>query len=355
MVPDRAGQPTQIQLHISLDDLLARSGDPASGTGPDAGLAGDPGQRGNRGPASGQPASGEPGSGLPASGQPGRDQAGPGGAGGGAPGSSASGGGAAGGGAAGGPGGWWQGAGWRDRLRPRLTPDGTAAPAAALPGAAAMPGDECDATIIPVVTGHIDHDLLDRLASLLTRPFAGPGGAAPGNAAPGSGTPGTGGCPSCGAGSGAQGREQVRRQVRDLIAANAVALLSGPHGLASYLRTGRLARPAGSVSLPLDVGKATDTIPPHLRRAVITRDRHCAAPGCLQPPAGCQVHHIIPRRLGGATKLTNMLLLCTFHHLIAVHQWNWTITLNPDGTTTMRSPDGSRVYHSHSPPPASAA
>ncbi len=198
-----------------------------------------------------------------------------------------------------------------------------------------MPGDECDATIIPMVTGRVDHDLLDRLTALLTRPLTGPG---------------SGGCPTCGAAPGTQSRDQVRSQVRDLIVENAVALLSGPHGLASYLRTGTLAPPAGSVSLPLDVGRATDTIPPHLRRAVIVRDRHCAAPGCLQPPPACQVHHSIPRKLGGRTKLTNLLLLCTFHHLILVHRWNWTITLNPDGTTTVRSPDGSRVYHSHSPP-----
>ncbi len=210
-----------------------------------------------------------------------------------------------------------------------------------------MPGDECDATIIPMVTGRVDHDLLDQLTALLTRPLTGPG-----SGTPGGGAPGRGGCPSCGAGTGARGRDRVRRQVRDLILANAVALLSGPHGLASYLRTGKLAPPAASVSLPLDAGKATDTIPPHLRRAVILRDRHCAAPGCLQPPPACQVHHVIPRKLGGPTKLTNLLLLCTFHHLILVHRWNWTITLNPDGTTTARSPDGSRVYHSHSPPAA---
>jgi hypothetical protein len=47
--------------------------------------------------------------------------------------------------------------------------------------------------------------------------------------------------------------------------------------------------------------------------------------------------------------------MCTFHHLILVHTWDWTIALNPDGTTTMRSPDGSRVYHSHGPPAAAAA
>jgi hypothetical protein len=42
---------------------------------------------------------------------------------------------------------------------------------------------------------------------------------------------------------------------------------------------------------------------------------------------------------------------CPFHHLIPIHRWGWTITLNPDGTTTMTSPDG-RILHSHSPPAA---
>jgi hypothetical protein len=47
------------------------------------------------------------------------------------------------------------------------------------------------------------------------------------------------------------------------------------------------------VSLPLDVGAATDTIPANLRRAVIVRDRHCRFPGCHQPAVACQPHHII--------------------------------------------------------------
>jgi predicted restriction endonuclease len=66
------------------------------------------------------------------------------------------------------------------------------------------------------------------------------------------------------------------------------------------------------------------------------------------------VHHIIPRSRGGPTKLTNLMLLCSFHHLILVHHWGWTITLNPDGTTAMTSPDKARVFHSHSPPTAAA-
>ena len=185
---------------------------------------------------------------------------------------------------------------------------------------AASPGDLCDATIIPIVTGRVDQDLLDKLAAKLLRTEDDP--------AP------------------------DRDTVSSLILANAVALLSGPGQVASLLRTGTLAGPAATISLPLDLGAAADTIPPHLRRAVILRDRHCAAPGCFQPPAACHVHHTTPRSKGGRTKLTELILLCSFHHLIVVHQWGWTILLNPDGTTTMRSPDGSRIYHSHSPPTA---
>jgi len=105
----------------------------------------------------------------------------------------------------------------------------------------------------------------------------------------------------------------------------------------------------------LDLGKPTEVVPPHLRRAVIIRDRHCAAPGCDQRPAACHVHHIRPRAMGGVTCLSNLILLCFFHHEIAVHRWGWTITLNPDGTTTMTSPGGTRVYHSHAPPEPAAA
>jgi hypothetical protein len=144
-------------------------------------------------------------------------------------------------------------------------------------------------------------------------------------------------------------------EIRDLLLANAVALLSGPGQLASLLRTGTLAGPAATVSLPLDLGAAADSIPPHLRRAVILRDKHCMAPGCFQPPQACHAHHTTPKSKGGRTRLSDLILLCAFHHLVVVHRWGWSITLNPDGTSTMRSPDGTKVYRSHSPPPATAA
>ncbi len=227
------------------------------------------------------------------------------------------------------------------------------------PGPAAGPGDDCDAALAPIVTGRVDHDLLDALAARLAR-LPGPWaeydpGRPPGPDGPRDGRGGPGGR-GRGDGRGADGGSARLgwAAARELLLANAVALLSGPAGLASWLRTGTLPDPAASISLPLDVGAVTDLIPAHLRRAVIVRDRHCAAPGCDQPPAACQVHHIIPRSQGGATKLTNLLLLCTFHHLILVHRWGWTITLNADGTTTATSPSGHRTLHSHSPP-ASAA
>jgi hypothetical protein len=47
-------------------------------------------------------------------------------------------------------------------------------------------------------------------------------------------------------------------------------------------------------------------------------------------------------------------LYCFFHHHVAIHQWGWIVTLHPDGTTTARSPDGTKILHSHGPPPRAA-
>ncbi len=50
-----------------------------------------------------------------------------------------------------------------------------------------------------------------------------------------------------------------------------------------------------------------------------------------------------------------MLLKSLLLDMTCIHQWGWTITLNPDGTTIARNPDGTKTLHSHSPPPATAA
>ncbi len=200
---------------------------------------------------------------------------------------------------------------------------------ATFPGPIAPPGAECDATIVPVVTGHVDPVALDRLVALVR---------------------GTGG----GDDWEAARRELSAAAARRTVLAAAADVLSGPAGLAAYLRTGVLGGAAAAISLPLDTGKATDSIPAHLRRLVCLRDRYCRWPGCYQPPARCHPHHIRPRHKGGKTSLVNLALLCSFHHLIMVHREGWQIVLNPDATVTVTSPDGDRVLHSHSPPTQAA-
>src|SRR5260221_9921995 len=110
--PDRAGQPTQVQLHMTLDQLRGRE----------------------QGSTGGQNGSGEV---------------------------------------------------VRRRLFPDLDdltrpqPGGWTGP-----GAMATGGDLCDASIVPIVTGHVDHELLDKLAAILLGQVGGPG-APPGAAGEG--------------------------------------------------------------------------------------------------------------------------------------------------------------------------
>jgi hypothetical protein len=254
----------------------------------------------------------------------------------------------------------------------RGLPGGTGL-ASSWPSAPAGPGYDCDAAIVPVVTGHVDPEVVDRLAAVLLGGLPGRDGAQ-GSAGP-AGVTGlsdltrpsdlTGGTSKLGRAPGwrvpgedadaaATRRAMAERAAQQLIIARVADVLSGPSGLAAYLRTGLMDGPAASMSLPLDVGELTDTIPVHIRRLLLARDRCCRFPGCDQPVMACQPHHIIPRSKGGPTSLVNLILLCAFHHLIAIHRWDWQIVLKPDGTVTATSPDRTRVLHSHSPPAKAA-
>jgi hypothetical protein len=134
-----------------------------------------------------------------------------------------------------------------------------------------------------------------------------------------------------------------------------VDLLSGPGGLASFLRTRQLTGRLAGPSLPLDVGVSRD-IPAAIRQAVILRAKgHCEWAGrCDQPAAACEVHHITHRADGGKTSVRDCALFCTFHHQVVIHRWGWTVALNPDGTTTAWSPGKTKVLRSHGPPSARA-
>ena len=126
--------------------------------------------------------------------------------------------------------------------------------------------------------------------------------------------------------------------------------MSGPGGLASFLRRRQLGARLAGPSLPLDIGYA-ETIPAGIRNAVMLRDKHCRwAGGCNQPASACEVHHVRHKKNGGKTSTRECVLLCWFHHQVVIHRWGWTLVLNPDGTTTAWNPGKTKVLHSHSPP-----
>ena len=98
--------------------------------------------------------------------------------------------------------------------------------------------------------------------------------------------------------------------------------MSGPGGLASFLRRQQLGARLAGPSLPLDIGYS-DNVPAGIRNAVILRDQHCRFPGCRQPARACHVHHVKHKADGGETSVAGCVLLCAFHHLVVIHRWGW--------------------------------
>ena len=144
--------------------------------------------------------------------------------------------------------------------------------------------------------------------------------------------------------------ERGREALEKAIIGKAVELVSGPGGLASFLRRRQLGARLGGPSLPLDVGYS-ENVPAGIRNAVVLRDQHCRwSGGCLQPAAACEIHHVKPKARGGKTSVKDCILLCFFHHHVMIHRMGWTLVLHPDGTTSAWNPDKSKVLHSHGPP-----
>ena len=125
--------------------------------------------------------------------------------------------------------------------------------------------------------------------------------------------------------------------LRYAIARLAIDFVSGPAGIAGWLRTTLLAPPYNTPSLPLDIGYS-DSIPASIRRAVLLRDRGCAWPRCGRPAAWCDVHHLQHKADGGKTAVSDCVLLCQFHHDVCIHRRGWRLVLHPDGTTTAYGP-----------------
>ncbi len=186
----------------------------------------------------------------------------------------------------------------------------------------AAEGIACDAAMAPIVTGDVNVDALEDLVRLCVELDARRDSA----------------------------RDAAWAALEQAVIGKAVDLLSGPGGLASFLRRRQLGARLGGPSLPLDIGYA-ETIPAGIRNAVTLRDRHCQWAGrCDQPAGACQVHHTRHKANGGPTSVKDCVLLCWFHHQVVIHRWGWTLVLNPDGTTTAWNKDKTKVLHSHGPP-----
>jgi len=88
---------------------------------------------------------------------------------------------------------------------------------------------------------------------------------------------------------------------------------------------------------PLSVGRASRTIPPHIRTALRLRDNGCRFPGCDRPPEWTDGHHIKHWVDWGFTEVPNLVLLCRRHHRF-VHERGWQVRLDDDGTPVITPP-----------------
>jgi hypothetical protein len=155
----------------------------------------------------------------------------------------------------------------------------------------------------PVVTGDIDAGAVEELIALCVRYHRIRTGAAdpahvPATAEPADvpstvepadvpASPGTSGSAIIPAGLSGRAARQAQRAaaVTEIMAglehqilAKVLQVVSGPGGVASFLRRNLLGKGLNGPSLPLDVGQ-TDDIPVHLRRLVALRDQRCQYPG----------------------------------------------------------------------------
>ena len=268
---------------------------------------------------------------------------------------------------------------WIAGYRARWAGQRAAASVSTGDGGAWLEGDAarrvaCDAILVPVVIGDLDLGAVEQLIGLCVQyehlrrqAPAGPDTDTDSHADADPGTDTSGAAdadPGTDTGGGAVGSDlnpsaeaeqagraaQVLAMLEHQILATVLQIVSGPGGVASFLRRNLLGKGLNGPSLPLDVGQ-TDDIPVHLRRLVALRDQTCQFPGgCDQPASACEPHHVVHRQDGGHTSLAGLKSYCWWHHHVVLHEMGWQLTVRPDGTSEVRSPDG-KIIRSHSPPP----
>jgi 5-methylcytosine-specific restriction endonuclease McrA len=144
-------------------------------------------------------------------------------------------------------------------------------------------------------------------------------------------------CPRCSGGSQLASGERVpvAREVVEMALCDAQRLPAP--AAANDTESGAV--PAPSAPRAHVGARASQTIPPAVRRAVLLRDqRRCRVPGCRHCTY-LDVHHVLPRSEGGLNEAANLLTLCGAHHR-AVHRGELLIEGSADAAR-FRHGDGS--------------
>ena len=107
----------------------------------------------------------------------------------------------------------------------------------------------------------------------------------------------------------------------------------------------------GNAHVGGEPGKATQTIPPRIRRLVYRRAHgRCEVPGC-RAARFLEIHHIVPRAAGGTHDPARLVLLCSAHHL-QVHRRALRVSgTAPDHLEFRRLREVRPASASASPPP----
>ena len=99
---------------------------------------------------------------------------------------------------------------------------------------------------------------------------------------------------------------------------------------------------------PLALGRISREPSAAMLRQLRYRDGECRFPGCGARQF-TQAHHIVWWKRGGTTDMSNLVLICTFHHKL-VHEHGWGLRRDPSGEVRWFRPDGTS-YHAGPDPP----
>jgi len=152
-------------------------------------------------------------------------------------------------------------------------------------------------------------------------------------------------------GPGARSRPSSSADLYQVVVHTDAAALAGEPGTRSDLpvETVRRLTCDGAVvpvandanGTPVGIGRKRRTVSTTLKRALLSRDRHCRYPGCTRSRF-VDAHHVQHWAAGGATDLDNLLLLCDHHHRL-VHEGGFGLFVDCDGKVAFRRPDSRAV------------